>query len=165
MVNLESLRSLEIFRDLDNAQLQTLHSHAYTEQYSRNERLFKEGEDARQMWIETEGQIDLRFELPGQGDTTSDQTIRSIQARPMEAKVLGWSCFVPPYKMRLSAYCISDSCTVIKLNRDDLLNLFEQDKDIGYKILSYMIKVVGYRFHEFQDELARHLGEDIINAW
>jgi CRP-like cAMP-binding protein len=67
--------------------------------------------------------------------------------------------------MRLSAYCVSDSCTVIKFDRDVLLKLFEQDTDMGYKILSFMIKVVGYRFHEFQDELAKHLGEDIINAW
>ncbi|MFP4427988.1 MAG: Crp/Fnr family transcriptional regulator [Desulfovermiculus sp.] len=165
MVSLETLKSLEIFNDLSREQLETLQKHAYTEQYSRNQRLFKEGDPARQLWIETEGQVDLRFEMPGQTTTSSDQTIHSIEARPLEARVLGWSCFVPPYQMRLSAYCVTDTCTVIKFEREDLLKLFEQDTDMGYKILSFMIKVVGYRFHEFQDELAKHLGENIINAW
>jgi len=165
MVSLETLKSLEMFQDLSKGQLEALQQMAYMEQYARNQRLFKEGDPAQQLWIETEGRIDLRFEIPGQTTTSSDQTIHSFEARPLEARVLGWSCFVPPYKMRLSAYCVSESCTVIKFERSDLLKHFEQDPDMGYKILSFMIKVVGYRFHEFQDELAKHLGENIINAW
>lgn len=165
MVNLETLKSLELFKDLSKEQLETLQKHAYTEQYTRGQRLFKEGDPARQLWIETDGRIDLRFELPGHKASSNDQTIHSFEARPLEARVLGWSCFVPPYKMRLSAYCVSDTCTVIKFDRDVLLKLFEQDPEMGYKILTFMIKVVGYRFHEFQDELAKHVGEDIINAW
>ncbi|MDZ7760384.1 MAG: cyclic nucleotide-binding domain-containing protein [Desulfovermiculus sp.] len=165
MVNLETLKSLELFQDLNKEQLEALQRHAYTEQYSRNDRLFREGDPAQQLWIETDGQIDLRFELPGQNITSDEQTIQSIEARPLEARVLGWSCFVPPYKMRLSAYCVTDTCSVIKFDRDALLKLFEQDTNMGYKILSFMIKVVGYRFHEFQDELAKHLGQDIMNTW
>ena len=165
MVNLETLRSLEMFKDLSKEQLEVLQKHAYIEHYAREQRLFKEGDPAQQLWINTEGRIDLRFEIPGQKTTTNDQTVQSFQARPLEAKVLGWSCFVPPYKMRLSAYCVSDSCTVIKFDREDLFKLFDRDTDMGYKILTFMIKVVGYRFHEFQEELAKHIGEEIINAW
>ncbi|WP_027371321.1 Crp/Fnr family transcriptional regulator [Desulfovermiculus halophilus] len=165
MVSLETLKSLELFHDLSTEQLESLQEQAYTEHFTRNTCLFKEGDPARELWIETEGQVDLRFELPGQTITSNDQTIQHIEARPLEARMLGWSCFVPPYQMRLSAYCVTETCTVIKFKRDALLELFEHDTDMGYKILSFMIKVVGYRFHECQDELAKHMGENIINAW
>jgi CRP-like cAMP-binding protein len=165
MVSLETLKSLELFHDLNTDQLKALQKHAYTEQYTCNQCLFKEGDPARQLWIETEGQIDLRFEMPGQSTTSSDQTVQSIEARPLEARILGWSCFVPPYRMMLSAYCVTDTCKVIKFESDALLQLFEQDTNMGYKVLSFLIKVVGYRFHECQDELAKYLGENIMNPW
>jgi CRP-like cAMP-binding protein len=165
MVSLETLKSLELFHDLNTDQLKALQKHAYTEQYTKNACLFKEGDPAQQLWIETEGQIDLRFEMPGKPPSSRDLTVQSIEARPLKARMLGWSCFVPPYQMRLSAYCAAESSTVIKFDRDALLQLFEQDTDMGYKILSFLITVVGYRFHECQDELAKYFGENIINAW
>ena len=165
MVSLETLKSLELFQGLSTEQLKALQQLAYTEQYSRKQCLFKEGEPAQELWIETDGRIDLRFEMPGHLTSTDDYTVQSIEARPLEARMLGWSCFVPPYKMRLSAYCAAETSTVIKFPREGLLELFEQDPDMGYKILSFMIKVVGYRFHQCQDELAKYMGENIINAW
>ena len=82
-----------------------------------------------------------------------------------EAKTLGWSCFVPPYKMRLSAYVVTDTCRIVRVAKNDLLRLFNDDPLMGYRFMSYMITVVGYRFHQFQAYVAKNLGEDLISGW
>ena len=88
-----------------------------------------------------------------------------IEDKAPEAKVLGLSCFVPPYKMRLSAYCVTDTCNIIRVPKTDLLKMFEQDPGMGYFFMSYMIQVVGFRFHQFQDHVARNMGEDLMFGW
>jgi hypothetical protein len=55
----------------------------------------------------------------------------------------------------LSAYCVTRSCSVIKIAKTDMLDLFEKNESMGYLIMSYLVKVLGFRFQQFQDELAR----------
>ena len=77
----------------------------------------------------------------------------------------GWSSLVPPHKYRLSAYCGTRTCKVIKVERDALINLFAQDAQIGYKVMINLLSVVGSRFLNLQDEVARQRGSDIMNQW
>jgi len=165
MVDITLLKSLDIFKELSYEQLQLVQKYCYKAEYEKGDRLFREGDDATQVWIESDGKIDLRFELPGSTTTSEDHTVTRIEARPSEAKVLGWSCFVPPYKMRLSAYCVTDKCELVKIEKYDLMRIFDQEPRIGYLIMSYLVRVVGYRFQEFQEEYARMMGEDVLNSW
>ena len=114
------------------------------------------------MWIIIDGKVDLRFELPGGRPTTCDEPVASLKAKDAVAKILGWSCFVPPYKMRLSAYCVSRNCEVIKIEKKDLLNLFQEDSGMGYIVMTYLVKVVGYRFQQFQDVVAENIGQNLL---
>jgi hypothetical protein len=43
--------------------------------------------------------------------------------------------------------------------------LFEDDALLGYRVMSKVMVVVGQRFHQLQDEVARRRGYDIINRW
>ncbi|MFW6414769.1 MAG: Crp/Fnr family transcriptional regulator [Thermodesulfobacteriota bacterium] len=166
MVDFELLKSFEIFENLTNDQLRKLQPFCFTEIYKKGEKLFQEGDKAEQIWIEYGGKIDLRFELPGSQSNSEEQTVEQINVRrPKEARTLGWSCFVPPYRMRLSAYCVSDTCEVLKIDKRDLQELFNNDPRMGYYILSNLIQEVGYRFHEFQNGMAKLMGENIINQW
>ena len=118
------------------------------------------------MWFVVAGQVDLRFEMPDRRATSEEMTVSSVEVKQKdpEAKTLGWSCFVPPYKMRLSAYCVTRRCEVVRIKKEALLGLFNKDPLMGYKFMSYMITVVGYRFHQFQDHVARNMGEDLIQS-
>ncbi|MCB2215469.1 Crp/Fnr family transcriptional regulator [Desulfofustis glycolicus] len=165
MVWLKELETTSVFRGLNDQQLETLSALCTMESYKRDDCLFKEGEPAEHMWIVTEGQVDLRFELPGNRTSSAENTVSSFTAQEDRKRVLGWSCFVPPYRMTLSAYCVSRTCSVIKIGRADLLETFEQDMAMGYKVMSYLIKVVGYRFQQFQEELVKVQGRDIMHSW
>lgn len=165
MVTLELLESVSAFKGLNDTQLEAIRKVCKIEEFDRNDRLFREGEPAEHMWIVIEGKVDLRFELPGDLSASDENTISTFEAQDDKKRTFGWSCFVPPYKMMLSSYCVSRSCSVIKISKTDLLELFEQDPEMGYKMMTYLIKIVGYRFQQFQDELAEAKGQDIMHSW
>jgi CRP-like cAMP-binding protein len=167
MIELESLRQLQPFSDMNVDQLKKLQSKCELVEFQKGDKLFTEGDDAIHLWVVVEGSVDLRFELPDRSPTSGKMTIDSVEVeeKEPEAKVLGWSCFVPPHKMRLSAYCVTKCCKIVRVLKSDLLQLFNNDALMGYLFMSYMIKVVGFRFHQFQNHVAKNLGEDLMFGW
>ena len=165
MITLKELDSVSVFKELSDAHLEALKEFCIKEEFKKGDMLFKEGDSAEHLWIVTDGKVDLRFELPGNRPTSEETTISSLAAEDDKKRTLGWSCFVPPYKMMLSAYCTTRSCSVIKIAKSDMLTLFEKDESMGYLIMSHLIKVLGFRFQQFQDELARQKGHDIMHSW
>ena len=167
MVQAELVNYLEAFRNLNNQQVATIQKHCEIIEYQQADKLFSEGDDATHLWLVTQGVVDLRFEMPDGRPTSDKHTVSNVDVehRDPEAKVLGWSCFIPPYQMRLSAYCVTEFAKIVRIEKSRLIEIFEQDPDIGYKFLSYLITVVGYRFHQFQDQVAKNMGEDLMSGW
>ena len=167
MVNLALLKSIKAFSGMSDEQLASIRTHCEELEFRKGVKLFKEGDVAAHLWHVIEGQVDLRFEMPDGRSSHPERTISSIEVKQQdaEARVLGWSCFIEPYRMRLSAYCVTDHCKIIRVPKDALTDLFEENPTMGYKFLSYMIRVVGYRFHQFQDHVAKNMGEDLMSGW
>jgi hypothetical protein len=57
--------------------------------------------------------------------------------------------------MRLSAYCAVDGTKILRISKESLTRLFDEDYKMGYVFLTYLITVAGYRFHQFQDVVAK----------
>lgn len=165
MISIDFLRTIEIFKGLDDKQLEAVRGCCEVVEFQKGDKLFTEGDDATQVWIITDGDVDLRFEMPDNRPTSEEHNVSSVKAQDAVAKILGWSCFVPPYKMRLSAYCVSRRCEIIRIEKKDLLKLFGEDTQMGYMVLSFLIRVVGFRFQQFQDVVAKQLGENLIAGW
>lgn len=158
-INQQQLEKVEAFKGFSEKQFGKLKILCNEADYNENEQLFAEGDPATHLWMVTEGRVDLRFEMPGKRFATTEQTVSTVDItsqKPM-AETLGWSCFVPPYQMRLSAYCVSPICRIIRIPKDELLKIFEDDPLMGYRFMSYMVTVVGYRFHKFQELFASML--------
>jgi len=160
MISLDFLEKVEVFKEFNDEQLTMVQSCSELAEFQRGERLFAEGDDSAHLWIVMEGQVDLRFDVPGISPTKVD-TVSFIS----EAQVFGWSSLVPHYKYRLSGYCTSRKCKVCKVDKNLLADLFEQDPKAGYQVMSHLIRVVGKQFHQFQDELAKHRGHNIMHGW
>lgn len=165
MVSFEMLEGLDIFEDFEKSELEKILELSVVEQYQIGDRLFCEGEEAKDMWIVKEGEVQLRFEMPDANPTSEKTTISSHHTETPESQVFGWSCFIPPYKMRLSAYCVSRRCQVIKINCTKLKKLMNSDPSIGYKIMSYLVQVLGYRFKQMQEEVTKFIGINLMNSW
>jgi len=149
MLNLNFLKTVDIFKGLNDDQLQQLKAGGHQKEYQHGNRLFAEGEDSDRIWIVTAGQVDLRFELPGR-PATEENTIFSITT----GNTLGWSSFVPPFKYKLSAYCATRSCKILQIKKEYLLNLFEQDVRMGYRVISNLAGVASAHFYRLQNSVA-----------
>lgn len=166
MISRDFLDRIEVFRIMDDQQLAAVGACCREVDFSCGDRLFAEGSEANHLWFLIDGRIDLRFELPAR-ETSGEHTVSSLSVDEPDspAQAVGWSCFVEPYKMRLSAYCVSPDCKTIRIKKKDLLQLFQKDPGMGYFFMSYLITVVGRRFHHFQDYVAEHLGKNLMSGW
>ena len=145
MIGNEFLQSVGIFKGLDESQLTAVRGCCLLEQHKADSKIFGEGESASGLYIVKIGQVDLRFDLPGRA-TSEKNTISTI----MESEPFGWSSLVAPYKYSLSAYCSTQSCKVVKIDRQSLFKLFEKDHRLGYLVLSNMARVIGKRFQKIE---------------
>ena len=160
MIDLEFLESVEAFKELNKDQLTKVQNCAQLVDYNKEERLFKEGDDAKHLWVVVEGVVELRSEAetPEAGASEGISFMSGAHA-------FGWTCFVPPYKYRLSGYCASPKCKAIRFDKADLEKLFDDDPAIGFAVMFYLILTVGTHFQELQDERAQRWGHEIMNRW
>jgi CRP-like cAMP-binding protein len=150
------LEKIEAFKGFSESQLAKVKNLCAEIVFNENDRLFAEGDPATHLWLVIDGKVDLRFEIPVKEFATAEQTVFTVHVTPQKplAETLGWSCFVSPYRMRLSAYCDSPACRIILIPKEELLKIFEDDPLMGYRFMLYMITIVGSRFHQFQDVVA-----------
>lgn len=146
MISRGFLRTVEVFKCLNDGQLAAIQDCCSEKEFLFDDKLFGEGEDANHLWVVSEGQADLRFDLPGR-PTSMENTISVVT----ESMIIGWSSLVPPFKYTLSAYCATRNCKVVIIDKTCLIKRFENDPKIGYLVLSHMIQVVGSRFHQMQN--------------
>jgi NADP-reducing hydrogenase subunit HndB len=150
MTIFDFLRSVDVFKGLNDNQLAGFEAHCREREFRQNDKLFSEGDDAACLWIVKSGRVDLRFDLPDRSTSTKN-TIFSVS----EFKTFGWSSLVAPHKFRLSAYCATNSCRVIQIDRDELLKIFNQDSQTGYQVMSKLVEIIGQRFRQLQDAAAK----------
>jgi len=146
MVLIYFLKKVDIFKGLDDDQLKQIAEGCDEKEYQSGSRLFAEGENADRVWIVMEGQVDLRFDLPGRA-TTEENTIFSITA----GNSLGWSSFVPPFQYKLSAYCATRSCKILLIKKEFITDLFEKDNIVGYRVISNLTGVASMHFHRLKN--------------
>ena len=146
MGGLDFLEKVDIFKELDRDQLKALNKGGREKQYLYGDRLFAEGENADRIWLVIDGQVDLRFDLPGR-PTSEENTIFSITT----LQTLGWSSFVPPFKYALSAYSATKSCKILQINKDYLLECFEKDPRMGLQFMTNVAAITSRHFDQLQE--------------
>lgn len=161
MINLDFLKKADFFKDLDDDRLRAVLNCAEPVEFEKGARFFTHGADATHVWILVEGEVELRSEPSGKDVSGQVPAVSFTSA----AQAFGWTCFVPPYKYRLSGYCASEKCKVIKFKREALLSLFDADKRTGFHVMLYLIGVVGRQFGQLQDEIAQRRGIEVMSGW
>jgi NADP-reducing hydrogenase subunit HndB len=146
MGGLEFLKKVDIFKGFNKDQLSAVNKGSQEKHYLYGDRLFGEGENADRIWLVIDGQVDLRFELPGR-TTSEENTVFSITA----LQTLGWSSFVPPFKYALSAYIATKSCQVLRIKKDHLLECFEKDPLMGLMFMTNVAAITSSHFDRLQE--------------
>jgi len=146
MTSLGFFKNVEVFTGLDDDLIGSILDAFQELEYQHGDRLFADGEPASHIWVVKEGQIDLRFDLPGRA-SSEESTISSLY----DSMVFGWSGLVPPNRYTLSAYCASRRAKVMRISKQSLDRIFEKDPRTGYQFKLNLLKVVGRRFHQLQN--------------
>ena len=146
MGGLDFLGKVDIFKGLNQDQLNAVNKVGLEKEYEYGDRLFAEGENADRIWLVMDGQVDLRFDLPGR-PTSEENTVFSITA----AETLGWSSFVPPFKYALSAYSATKSCKILQINKEHLLECFEKDPRMGLMFMTNVAAIASRHFDQLQE--------------
>ena len=160
MISLDFLENVDAFSELDDDQLTAVQDCCEIAEFKRGEEIFATGETPENFWVVLEGQVNLTWDVP-EDPTLPENTITTLS----EGMPFGWSSLVPSDKYRLSAHSASRNCKTVRIPKGLLLQLFEDDAQLGYKVMSKVMIVAGKRFHQLQDEIARRRGHDIINRW
>ncbi len=161
MIDLEIMKTVEALKGLNNDQLAGIQKYSEKMEFNQGERLFSEGEDSAHLWIVLEGEVELRYDRPEGQPNPVEDPISFIS----KAELFGWSSFMPPYKYKLSAYCAGQKCEVIRIEKESLVKLFENDADMGFELMSHILRVIGTHFYQFRNGIAKRWGHDIMSGW
>ena len=157
MSDLVFLASVEVCKGLSVDELSRLTACCRPDSRLQEERIGREGDEASDVFFLKEGEVELRFEMPGR-ESGPEMAISRVKP----GDTFGWSALVPPHRYTLSSYCGSVRCAFYRLDRQELLRLFEDNPHIGYIFMRNLTLVIAKRFHALQDDLARLHGDDLL---
>ena len=102
------------------------------------------GRPADEIYLIRSGTVALEISLPHEG-ALCIETVRA-------GSVVGWSCFVPPYRWRFDARTLSD-VGVFAIKTESLRRKCDHDHDFGYSILLRCAPVIAERLQATQIKL------------
>lgn len=134
----EALAQHPFVRDLTAAHLELLSGCAASMSFAAGEYMFREGQVADRVHLICEGRVCV--ELPrSAGELVRIQTIDA-------GGVVGWSWLFPPYQWHFQARVVQP-CRTISLDGKCLLEICEQDNELGYRLVKRFAHVL---FHRLQ---------------
>lgn len=122
-----------VFAGLEPAQLQLIAGCARNVAFSKDERLFREGDPADTFYLVRRGRVALTTHVPGRGDVT----IETVEP----GEVLGWSWLFPPYTWHFDARAVEDA-GVVAFDGACLRGKCEDDHGLGYELLRRFAQVM-----------------------
>lgn len=147
MISPELLRRYPFFGGLSEEQLKRIAMISEEINLEKDEFLFKEGEAAEAIYVIVDGGVDVLINIDAEG--AAQEELSSLSA----GEVLAWSAIVPPHTLTASAVANTPT-RVVAVNAEAMRNLFEQDCELGYRILSRLVVVLRERLASTRTQLA-----------
>lgn len=113
-------------------------------QFEAGSYIFREGEKASAFYLIRQGKTAVETFAAQRGNLT----IQTIDA----GDVLGWSWLLPPQNWRFSARAI-ELVRTVKLDGGKLMQLCENDHELGFQIFSRLLQVVAQRLEATRIQL------------
>jgi len=128
------LSETEFFKDIESEVMNKISAISKEEEHPKDTVLFKKDEEAKSLFILKEGTVNLVIQ---NGGTLATPLTES-------GEVFGWSCMVEGGIYTASGICATDS-KIVKIDRDNLEEIFDQHPAVGLKILKRMAAVFSKR--------------------
>ncbi len=148
---IDTLKRAEVFLGLDDAQLEkiaALPSCRYLE-FPVGETVFRGGDQAVDLYVIDSGQVSLVVEVKHR---TRPGLHRVVIKKLTTGSFLGWSALTEPTQFLLSAFAARPA-RLLAINGVEVMELFEDDALMGYKIYQYLSHVISLRVRDIQQVL------------
>lgn len=138
MIDPSALEQFRLFSGLGQDQLNRLAALATEYHFSRGDAILQESQPAQTLYVICEGWVDVILSSGVWGNR------QEVVATLTTGDALGWSAVVEPYFYTATALCITP-VTAIGIAGRPLLQLFEEEPDLGCQVMLRLCRVIADR--------------------
>lgn len=142
------LKQAPIFADLDEGELARVVEVCREQKFQGAETVFKEGEPGNRLYIIAEGEVRISRNIPGSGE--------EALAVLKKGSVFGEMAIFDRSERSTDAIANSD-CVLVTITRSDFELLMDFNRDIAYKVLWAVVRLLSARLRVTNDNLRSFL--------
>ena len=147
-MDLKLLRHAAIFQDLDDGELARMSEVCREQTFAAGQPIFKEGEPGNRLFLISDGEVRISRAIPGSGEEAL--TVLKSGACFGEMAIFDRS-------ERSTDAIANTECTVITIARPDFELLLDFNRDIAYKVLWSVVRMLSARLRVTNDNLRSFL--------
>lgn len=154
MAIMDSLKDSALFGSLSTGQLEKVSLLCRGGSYQKGTVMFKEGDEATELWILTDGRVALEMEVcPVPGRPPIPTALEVVT----KGECMGWSALVEPHFLTVSGRCLTN-CTVLAIKGDMLRKAMDDDPALGYEVMKKAAQIMRRRLTDTRLRLTSGLG-------
>ncbi len=142
------MKQAAIFQDLDEGELARISEVCREQKFTVGQYIFKEGEPGNRLFIIAEGEVRISRTIPGSGEEAL--AILKSGANFGEMAIFDRS-------ERSTDAIANVGCTLITISRSDFELLLDFNRDIAYKVLWSVVRLLSSRLRATNDNLRSFL--------
>jgi CRP/FNR family cyclic AMP-dependent transcriptional regulator len=145
---IDLLRTVPLFKDLDDAELGELADICREERFASGEYIFREGESGNRLYLVTSGEVRISRDVPGSGE----EALAVLKAGALFGEMAVFD------RSERSTHAISNGGTVaLTIGRPDFEMLLDFNRELAYKVLWAVTRLLSGRLRSTNDSLRSFL--------
>jgi CRP-like cAMP-binding protein len=142
------LRQTAIFEDLDDAEIQQVADICHEQTYATGDHIFKEGEPGNRLFLILDGRVRISRDIPGSGE----EALSVLQPGACFGEMAVFD------RTARSTDAIADvTCRLATITRPEFEMLLEFNRDLAYKVLWAMVRLLSTRLRATNESLRAFL--------
>lgn len=142
------LRNVAIFRDLDEAELGEVAEVSREEEFASGAYIFREGEHGNRLYLIVDGEVRISRDVPGSGE----EALAILKPGALFGEMAVFT------RSERSTHAISNGGTrVITIARPDFEMLLDFNRELAYKVLWSVTRLLSGRLRSTNDSLRSFL--------
>jgi CRP/FNR family cyclic AMP-dependent transcriptional regulator len=142
---METLKQVELFQGLTQAQLERLSALCQSRVWSHREMIFEQGDPADILYIIASGQIEIAVQKQG---------ILQPEVYLGAGQIIGEMGLVDSGTRSASAIAAEDGTTVYSIRAEELNDLCEQDTALGYRLMRHIAQDLSFKLRHHDTTIA-----------
>lgn len=144
----ELLKNVNIFKDLDEAELAAVAEVCKEEKYESGQFVFHEGEAGNRLYVIVTGDVRISRDVPGSGE----EALAVLKPGALFGEMSVFD------RSDRSTHAISNGgCTLLTITRPDFEMLLDFNRELAYKVLWACVRVLSSRLRSTNDSLRSFL--------